>query len=385
MISVERKVRAPSMKGVRESKGLGGGGGGGGGPPADLLVCFPSRARLALMPKPICSPVRPNSEPNKRHPHLKKINTTRGRPGGGGPVSPLLWATGKQMSGGGPDLSEPTSPKVTCAGQIKVGPRPGSSAATCRNWQSVMEEIERLHNSRSKHHTNNRKISRSKKSKHWGEALGFKKDIINFLTCLGNIRFDFRCFGSFPHPDITSDEEDDDEKQEEEDEDEEEDHDHDQDFSRETATDEMERNTVFSKWFMQNQDKMNYTDTNCTIAKQVEVDDEVQVPPPNALLLMRCRSAPAKRSNWPRVQGGGHPINGAESEDKHVYEEDQEQKEQQRAVLVEEKPKKKKRESLAIVMKYDVDFYNMASEVSKETWLVGDLQDALARSRSWKR
>lgn len=382
------------MKGARESRGVGGGGGGGGGgPPADLLVCFPSRARLALMPKPVCSPVRPNSETNKRHPHLKKINTARGRAGGGGPVSPLLWAKGKQVSVGGPDLADPTSPKVTCAGQIKVGPRPGSSAAACRNWQSVMEEIERLHNSRSKHHTKNKKISRNKKSKHWGEASGFKKDIISFLTCLGNIRFDFRCFGSFPHPDITSDEEDNDEEhaKEDEDKDEEEDHDHDKHFSRETATDEMERNTVFSKWLMvlqQNQDKMNHTDdTNCTTAKQVEVDDQVQVPPPNALLLMRCRSAPAKRSNWPRVQGGRHGINRAESEDGHVHEEDQEQKEQQpAAVLVEEKPKKKKkRESLAIVMKYDVDFYNMASEVSKETWLVGDLQDALARSRSWKR
>ncbi|KAJ0086562.1 hypothetical protein Patl1_08507 [Pistacia atlantica] len=37
------------------------------GPPStDLLVCFPSRAHLTLMPKPICSPAR-SSEPNKRH------------------------------------------------------------------------------------------------------------------------------------------------------------------------------------------------------------------------------------------------------------------------------------------------------------------------------
>uniref|UniRef100_A0A7C9EVX7 Uncharacterized protein n=1 Tax=Opuntia streptacantha TaxID=393608 RepID=A0A7C9EVX7_OPUST len=369
------------MRGGRDSKGLGGGGGGGvgGGPPADLLVCFPSRARLALMPKPICSPVRPNSELNKRHPHLKKINTTRGRTGGGGPPSPLLWAKGKQMSGNGPDLAEPTSPKVTCAGQIKVRPR--STAANCRNWQSVMEEIERLHNSRSKHHPTSNK-SKSKKSKYWGEALGFKKDIINFLTCLGNIRFDFRCFGSFPHPEITSDEEDDEEQEEEDEEDEE----------------EMESNTVFSKWFMvlqENQDNTNQTQTdkNCDIAKQEVYEDEkdapeaeadqVQVPPPNALLLMRCRSAPAKRSSFPRVQGGGHAINLKQSEEEtissklgQVDEEDLEKK---------VKTKKKRRESLAIVMKYDVDFYNMASEVSQETWLVGDLHDALSRSRSWKR
>ena len=167
-------------------------------PSADLLVCFPSRAHLTLMPKPICSPARP-SEPSKRHqhqhhqhhhnhPHHLKKSSTRN----GGQASPLLWAKTKPM---GTEISEPTSPKVTCAGQIKVRHKTSS----CKNWQSVMEEIERIHNNK-KH----------KKRPTWVEALGFKKEIMQFLTCLRSIRFDFRCFGSFPESGNTSDDEEED-------------------------------------------------------------------------------------------------------------------------------------------------------------------------------
>uniref|UniRef100_A0A803NLU7 Uncharacterized protein n=1 Tax=Cannabis sativa TaxID=3483 RepID=A0A803NLU7_CANSA len=106
---------------------------------ADLLVCFPSRAHLTLMPKPICSPAR----------------------GSNGQASPVLWA--KPKSSTGTELvSEPTSPKVTCAGQIKVRHK----TSNCKSWQSVMEEIERMHNSRKQ----------KKARPGWSEALGIKKD-----------------------------------------------------------------------------------------------------------------------------------------------------------------------------------------------------------------
>ncbi|KAJ6930473.1 hypothetical protein NC652_014106 [Populus alba x Populus x berolinensis] len=72
-------------------------------PSADLLVCFPSRAHLTLMPKPICSPARPSetSKPRQnrhhhqqqRHHHSKKSSTR----GVGIRASPLLWAKAKQM------------------------------------------------------------------------------------------------------------------------------------------------------------------------------------------------------------------------------------------------------------------------------------------------
>ncbi|GMJ02481.1 hypothetical protein like AT1G78110 [Hibiscus trionum] len=202
-----------------------------GAPSADLLVCLPSRSRLTLMPKPICSPTRPSESSNHHHLHyqrrlLKKSSTGKGS-GAGSHSSPLLWAKNKQI---GPDMTEPTSPKVTCAGQIKVG----SKTSSCKSWQSVMEEIEKIHNSR-----------RRKRRPSWVESLGFKKEVVQFLTCFRGIRFDFRCFGSFPRSDITSDDEDEDEEYQE-----------------------------------------NLND--------LVNDDEAASPPPNALLLMRCRSAPAK-------------------------------------------------------------------------------------------
>ncbi|KAL0361719.1 UNVERIFIED_CONTAM: hypothetical protein Sradi_3856400 [Sesamum radiatum] len=151
------------------------------GPPAaaDFLVCFHSRAHLGLLPKPICSPARP-PEPSSRHHlhhhhhhHLRPRQTSnRGGGPGGAHGSPLLWAKSKHNNA---DISEPASPKVTCAGQIKViRPKPSS----CKNWQSLMEEIERLHNNR----------------KHGRRTLGFKRDLVQFLVCLRSIRF--HCFGA---------------------------------------------------------------------------------------------------------------------------------------------------------------------------------------------
>ncbi|KAL2242250.1 UNVERIFIED_CONTAM: hypothetical protein Sindi_0343000 [Sesamum indicum] len=326
------------------------------GPPsADLLVCFPSRAHLSLMPKPICSPARP-SEPSTRHHqhrqrqrqrhHMRKSSINRGGGGGGGGgghASPLLWAKSKNHNS---DISEPTSPKVTCAGQIKVRPKPSS----CKNWQSVMEEIERLHNNR-----------KQKKRSAWIEALGFKKEVMQFLTCLRNVRFDFRCFGAFPAAEITSDDEDDDEEDDEEDED-------DQESYRKSGSKEEsdhDSRAVFSKWFMilqENQGKEFITGEEregniirpCSVDHQ---DDEApSAPPPNALLLMRCRSAPAK--SWLEEK--------AELEEK-----DDGGKEQEKQNLV--------------VMRCGADFSKFSNDIAKETWVVGGIKDMLSRSRSSKR
>ncbi|XWS21523.1 hypothetical protein CRYUN_Cryun30bG0061500 [Craigia yunnanensis] len=336
------------MKG-RETKGA---------PSADLLVCFPSRAHLNLMSKSICSPARP-SEPNKRHHNhhhhhsLLKKSSTRNGGGAGGQASPLLWAKNKQM---GSEITEPTSPKVTCAGQIKVR----SKTSSCKSWQSVMEEIERIHNSRQ-----------HKKRPSWVESLGFKKEVMQFLTCLRSIRFDCRCFGSFPQSDITTDDED------------EENHNH-------VEGNETSR-TIFSKWFMMLQENQNngfYIEEKKEKGRSHDhVDDhQAAVPPPNALLLMRCRSAPAK--SWlekNRVEEN--------KENKESIENDEEKEEEGKwkgkkktnnlRSLMEEENRKMK-ESLA-VMRYDPDFYKISSDIAKETWLVGGKKDPLSRSRSWKR
>ncbi|GMH00134.1 hypothetical protein Nepgr_001973 [Nepenthes gracilis] len=332
-------------------------------PSADLLVCFPSRAHLTLIPKPIYSPVRP-SEPSssRRHRHhLKKTSTRRARTGGGGggQGSPLLWAKGNPL-GGGQEIAEPTSPKVTCAGQIKVRHR---SSSACRNWQSVMEEIEGIRSKR-----------KQRKSPSWTEALGFKKDILQFLTCLRTIRLNFRCFGSFPGAEMSSDEE-------EEDEEEEEDGGeiyHENQVGIEESEDNEGCSTVFSKWFMvldedQKDDwKLEERERKSKCGGGSEVESSVPPPPPNALLLMRCRSAPVQ--SW------------FEEREKEGCEKFEEERENENEYLkkVEEGKRKKKRESLAIVMRYDTDFHKLSSDIAKETWAVSGLKDQLPRSRSWK-
>ncbi|XP_055833974.1 uncharacterized protein LOC129902651 [Solanum dulcamara] len=329
------------MKGTRRGKGP---------PSEDLLVCFPSRAHLTLMPKPICSPARHSDSSKRHHNHdLKKISTRIG--GVPAQSSPLLWAKSKNSE----IISEPTSPKVTCAGQIKVRPKEGSS---CKNWQSVMEEIEKLHNRKAQ----------KKKGPNWMEAIGIKKDVMQFLTCLRNIRFEFRCFGSFPTTahDITSDDE-----EEEDDEDELEeggmknDHDNDDDEEEEASR------TVFSKWFMVLQDENQKT------KRDNNNDDDVPncVPPPNALLLMRCRSAPPK--SWLQET---HKQQEVEEEEE---EEDNEEEKKEKSTM-EGIENNKKNENL-ILMRYGNDFHKFSADIAKETWVVGGNRDQLAKCRSWKR
>ncbi|KAF6149107.1 hypothetical protein GIB67_038890 [Kingdonia uniflora] len=288
-----------------------------GAPPTDLLVCFPARARhLTLMPKPICSPSRPG-DPNKRH-HNNQLtrSTTRGAQ-----ASPLLWAKTKPMI---TEITEPTSPKVTCAGQIKIRPKPNS----CKNWQSVMAEIERIHK--------NKKL---KKKPSWIESLGFKKDIMQFLTCLRHLRFDLRCFGSSHHSVATSEDEEDNDDEEE-------------------LENHNSSRAIFSKWLMvlEEENIKNQKEEKGDLDRETKEDEvEVNVPPANALFLMRCRSAPAK--SW--------------------LEEKQEEEE-------EEEEEEEKKKSLLLKC-YDPDFFKVSSDVAKETWVVGGMGDSLSRSRSWKR
>ncbi|KAJ6398820.1 hypothetical protein OIU77_019565 [Salix suchowensis] len=343
-------------------------------PSADLLVCFPSRAHLTLMPKPICSPARPSetSKPHQnrqhhqqqRQHHLKKSSTR----GVGSRARPLLWAKPRQM---GSELSEPTSPKVTCAGQIKVRHK----ASSCKNWQSVMEEIERIHNSR-KH----------VKKPAWIDSFGFKKDIMHFLTCLRNIRFDFRCFGSFPaQSDITSDDDEDDEECEAY----QENH-----VGVEGKGDNEDSRTISSKWFMMLQE--NQKSTTGLLEEEIKQKQRSRsdeslaapsVPPPNALMLMRCRSAPAK--SWQEEEDEEEEEEEYEEEEEDEEEEEEEGKEEEKKGkslkgLMEEERRNSKTEKV-VVMGYDTDFYKLSTDIAKETWVVGGMRDPLSRSRSWKR
>lgn len=336
-------------------------------PSADLLVCFPSRAHLTLMPKPICSPGRP-PEPNKRHHnnhHLKKSSTNRG----GGQGSPLLWAKTKPM---GSEIAEPTSPKVTCAGQIKVRPK----TPACRNWQSVMmEEIEKIHN-------HNNKEKQKIKRPSWARSLSFKKEAMQFLACMRGARFDLCCFGTFHGSNITPEEE----------EDEYEDEGCRENQAVKAESDSETSRTVFSKWFMVLQgnqsNKVHKEDTKdkdmvATSDGSTAEAEEHTVPPPNALLLMRCRSAPVKSCF-------------KENEEENNEEQEREENEQSEEGKVKEKAKANKGKNLKslleenrkkenlLVMQYDSDFYKISSSgIAKEAWIFGGLRDPLSRSESW--
>ncbi|KEH34905.1 hypothetical protein MtrunA17_Chr3g0115671 [Medicago truncatula] len=346
-------------------------------PSTDLLVCFPSRTHLRLMPKPICSPVRP-SEPNKHHHHKtyhqrkRSISRAGGSISGGGQAgSPMLWTKNKSM---GSENSEPTSPKVTCAGQIKM--RPKNSA--CRSWQSVMEEIEKIHNDK-----------KQKKRLNWAESLGFKKEIMQFFTCLRAIRFDLRCFGSFSGTDITTEDEDEEEDDDGEDEDKDEVYYNDHVGVEETHRDSESSRAVFSKWFMVMQEEQNKVvhkeeekkDENCG-------DGEISVPPPNALLLMRCRSAPVKSWLKESEEEGG---NNNEKENNSQKEKEKEKelakthvKKGQSLKSLMEEDNNNNKENL-VVMRYHSDYYGISTDIARETWIVGGLTDPMSRSRSWKR
>ncbi|KAG6484150.1 hypothetical protein ZIOFF_060945 [Zingiber officinale] len=321
-----------------------GGNGGNVGAPADLLVCFPSRAHLALMPKPICSPSRPADLAGKRH------RAARGH------VSPLFKTKTKSMSSE-EVIDEPTSPKVTCAGQIKVRSksRPRPPPAEQKNWIAVVEEIERMHE------------HRNKKAHHWLDAVSLKKDVMHLVGALRGFRFNMRCFGAFHGAvDCTTDEEDGEEEEEEEDE-------------KEEAESSTESGTVFSKWFMlleENQRIKLERETEEEEEEEEEGEEEEKeeqnapptnssVPPPNALMLMRCRSAPAK--GWlKRRESGG--------------EEEEIEAEEASSSSTREKEKEEK----LVLMSYAPDFFKISTDIARETWVAGSA-DPLARSRSWRR
>lgn len=136
--------------------------------------------------------------------------------------------------------SEPTSPKVTCAGQVKVRPKGRIGKA-----QPI--------------------------AKSWLEALGLKKDVVSFLGALrSSLRFNMGCFSTFRAPvECCSSEEEDEEEEEEEE-----------------GVGGSDSRTTYFMALEENQGKGDDDE---------EEEEEEQLPPTNALLLMRCRSAPSKR------------------------------------------------------------------------------------------
>nr|XP_043616916.1 uncharacterized protein LOC122588784 [Erigeron canadensis] len=346
------------------------------GPPStsDLLVCFPRRAHLTLMPKPACSP-RQNLQRHYQN-HLKKsMRSGRNLSIGGGHASPYTLSGTKQM--GSDNLSEPTSPKVTCAGQIKVRP----STKSCKNWQSVMEEIERLH------------INNNKKKSTWVETLGFKKEVMHFLSCLRKLKFDFHCVGAFSHVDISSDDEEDGDTNDIEiNQDQDQVNNHHVDDHDNHDEEEVSSRTVFSKWLVVLQENeecdVHEKDQEKSLKSSKEAEELPSCPPPNALLLMRCRSAPAKSWMEEKAEEDEKLEKDHDHDHDHEHDKEKEQEEELTNKEIDQLEKKEsKRKSLMELMQIESgDFYKLSCDIAKETWVIGGIhKDPFSRSRSWKR
>ncbi|KAJ0257601.1 Nucleolar GTP-binding protein [Hirschfeldia incana] len=310
-----------------------GGGGKSSGYSADLMVCFPSRTHLSLPSKSISSPSSALNRRQSAPPHHHHRRS----------FSKLSGSGGVRQSRGREIAEEPTSPKVTCAGQIKVRPSKRGGGGG-KNWQSLMAEIEKIHRSKSE-----------------SKFLGIKKDVMGFLTCLRD--FDFRCFGAFPPVDAISDQEEEEDNVEEEYED-------DEDGGSVMKT---YSGTVFSDWLTFLHEKQNVEECVEAVSDKVET----AVPPPNALLLMRCRSAPVK--NW--LEKEEEKKIECEDTRKQKGEEEKEtvsKKKDLRSLMEEEE------EDVNVVVRdYDTNYYKLSSDIAKETWVVSGGQDSLYRSRSW--
>ncbi|PIA51824.1 hypothetical protein AQUCO_01000006v1 [Aquilegia coerulea] len=292
--------------------------------PANFHVCFPSNPNLTLTPKPFCSPARPTDTAMRHHHHghhqyhhpLTRCNNRAGQ------ASPSLWPKTRPNS---LEITEPSSPKVTCAGQIKIRPKKKSS----KKWQSVMEEIEIVHNNK-----NDNKSSIKIESR-----FGLKKDKRHFLNSL-------RCFGTVKESEsdvITSI--DDEEVQEP------------QVRSIEDTVSGSSK-AVVSKWFMVLQDDTNKirvaNEEEERVGRDGSSDEygcESVVPPSDALLLMRSRSAPTKNF----------------------------------LVDKEEEEQEDKTGSLILKCYGPADFLEVKSDLPNENWLVSGMKDPLSRSRRWRR
>ncbi|OEL37789.1 hypothetical protein BAE44_0001191 [Dichanthelium oligosanthes] len=358
-----------------------GGGGKGGTAPTDLLVCFPARQHLALMPKPVCSPSRTTMDKaaaaRRRQLQLPGSAGAAGS-GGGGKArgSSPMFRGSKAKQRAEDDEEEPQSPKVTCVGQIKVGrpkkAKPGTTAVAAkhgkddgaRSWLTVVEEIERLHGRR-------KKVG-------WLETLGIRRDALPFLGgALRSLRLKARCFGSLHGAAVESTT------------------DSDEDGDDAAGEHGGERRggaaaSVFSKWLMVLEGGQEPLEQDCTgdeeeERNQEDDDDERRqqgketcestdapsAPPPNALLLMRCRSAPAKGLSMSR-RGTGGPLPGDVEQEKGSTD------------AVPGDGETEEDEEELVFMSTAPGFLKLSLDIAKETWVVGG-GDPLARSRSWKR
>jgi hypothetical protein len=122
-----------------------------------------------------------------------------------------------------------------------------------------------------------------------------------------------------------------------------------------------------ARWFMVLEEgkKVSSKKQVPELHQKQEVDKEEEAaPPPNALMLMRCRSAPAK--------GLVRRLGGEAEEDKDVKN------------TTKTPDEDKEKEEGLMLMAYSPDFFKVSLDIAKETWIVGG-DEAVLRCRSWNR
>lgn len=271
---------------------------------SELFVCFTSRQSMRLGPKCVLSPGRTEK--------LGESSSRRLRSSGSkGQSSPMFSALAYNLTGrkknGSFETQEPTSPKVTCIGQVRVKSKHKKKGLSV-NTSDVKFRAERSNSQRWSKEAPPKAPERqecmaNRSNQKWGHLFGFKKEV-SFSICeaLRSFGAEFNCFvpcggASSAHTPAKE--------------------------SKETTT----CGAMLAKWFMvlQEDEKKAVEGTGETeqrvadeevsgireanrpsvktedcvqidetrLLYSEEEEEEVVCPPRNALLLMKCRSVPS--------------------------------------------------------------------------------------------
>lgn len=272
---------------------------------SELFVCFTSRQSMRLGPKCVLS--SPGRTEKLRESSSRRLRSS----GSKGQSSPMFSALAYNLTGrkknGSFETQEPTSPKVTCIGQVRVKSKHKKKGLSV-NTSDVKFRAERSNSQRWSKEAppkipERQECMANRSNQKWGHLFGFKKEV-SFSICeaLRSFGAEFNCFvpcGSASSAHTPAKE------------------------SKETTT----CGAVLAKWFMvlQEDEKKavvgteepeqriadegvsGITEANRPSVKKgdcvpidetrllySEEEEEVVCPPRNALLLMKCRSVPSR-------------------------------------------------------------------------------------------
>lgn len=271
---------------------------------SELFVCFTSRQSMRLGPKCVLS--SPGRTEKLRESSSRRLRSS----GSKGQSSPMFSALAYNLTGrkknGNFETQEPTSPKVTCIGQVRVKSKHKKKGLSV-NTSDVKFRAERSNSQRWSKELppkvpERQECMSNRSNQKWGHLFGFKKEV-SFSICeaLRSFGAEFNCFvpcggASSAHTPAKE--------------------------SKETTT----CGAVLAKWFMvlqedekkavvcteeveqriEDEGVSGITEPNRPSVKKgdcVPIDEtrllyseeeEVVCPPRNALLLMKCRSVPSR-------------------------------------------------------------------------------------------